>query len=104
MRGHGWCVACGVAITVLGGSASCVGDTASASSTDDIDATAGAADPTIVKTRDGLVAGVREGDVLVWRGIPFAAPPVGPLRWRLPHPVTPWQGVRDASAYRAICP
>jgi para-nitrobenzyl esterase len=39
----------------------------------------------------------------VFKGIPFAQPPVGDLRWREPQPVRPWQGVRDATQYSAAC-
>ena len=39
-----------------------------------------------------------------FKGIPFAAPPVGALRWRAPEPVTPWNGVRQAHEFAAICP
>ena len=41
---------------------------------------------------------------VAFRGIPFAAPPIGPLRWRPPAPVTPWRGVRDASELGPACP
>lgn len=59
-----------------------------------------------------LDAGVVEGAyatgagrrVAVFRGIPFAAPPVGPLRWRAPAPVHAWRGVRAARAFAPICP
>ncbi|OHU53286.1 carboxylesterase/lipase family protein [Mycobacteroides chelonae] len=51
---------------------------------------------TIVQTTSGLLQGVREDGVIVYRGIPFAQPPAGQLRFRPPQPVTPWRGVRDA--------
>jgi para-nitrobenzyl esterase len=40
----------------------------------------------------------------VFKNIPFAAPPVGELRWRPPQPPAPWEGVRDGSEYGAVCP
>ena len=43
-------------------------------------------------------------DAAVFKGIPFAAAPVGDLRWREPQPVKPWIGVRQAAEYGAICP
>ena len=42
-------------------------------------------------------------DIVAFKGIPFAAPPVGDLRWRPPEPVVAWEGVRDASTSGAIC-
>jgi para-nitrobenzyl esterase len=56
-----------------------------------------------VRTSDGLLEGVRQGDVLVYEGVPFAAPPVGDLRWRPPQPVKPWSGVRKADAAGPGC-
>jgi para-nitrobenzyl esterase len=56
-----------------------------------------------VKTADGLLEGVRQGDVVVYRGVPFAAPPVGDLRWRPPEPVKAWSGVRKADAFAPGC-
>jgi hypothetical protein len=51
---------------------------------------------TIVKTVAGQVRGADIGDrILAWTGIPYDAPPVGPLRLRLPRPAEPWNGVRD---------
>ena len=44
-----------------------------------------------------------EGGGLLFRGIPFAAPPVGPLRWKPPQPVVPWKGVREATAEPPSC-
>jgi para-nitrobenzyl esterase len=54
-----------------------------------------------LKTADGILEGVVSGDGLVrtFKGIPYAAPPVGPLRWKPPQPVVPWTGVRKAADY-----
>ncbi|MGZ3375473.1 MAG: carboxylesterase/lipase family protein [Phenylobacterium sp.] len=52
----------------------------------------------------GVVAGAAGGDVVSFKGIPFAAPPVGPLRWRAPQPAAHWSGVREAKAFGAACP
>jgi para-nitrobenzyl esterase len=42
--------------------------------------------------------------LVAWRGIPYAAPPVGPLRFRAPEPPLPWHGVRDASRFGPAAP
>ena len=52
-----------------------------------------------VATEYGLVQGVAENDLTVFKGIPFAAPPVGELRWRAPQPAAKWTGVRAADKF-----
>ncbi|MEJ0027616.1 MAG: carboxylesterase/lipase family protein [Rhizomicrobium sp.] len=52
----------------------------------------------------GKLAGLARDGVLRFNGIPFAKPPVGPLRWRLPEPAEPWAGVRDATRFGNIAP
>jgi para-nitrobenzyl esterase len=51
----------------------------------------------------GLIAGDKK-DVHVYKGIPYAAPPVGERRWKPPQPVSPWSGVRDCFEFGAACP
>lgn len=51
--------------------------------------------PESVLTEYGLVQGAAEADLTVYRGIPFAAPPVGELRWKAPQPAEKWEGVRQ---------
>ncbi len=54
-----------------------------------------------VKVEEGLLQGTLEDGVAVYRGIPYAAPPVGELRWREPRPPAPWEGVRKADKFSA---
>ncbi|HEX5613697.1 MAG TPA: carboxylesterase/lipase family protein [Acidimicrobiia bacterium] len=56
---------------------------------------------TIVDTRAGKVEGFERDGIHQFRGIPYAAPPVGPLRWRPPVREEPWSGVRDATRFSA---
>ena len=56
-----------------------------------------------VRTEQGLVSGVRNvtGDVITFKGVPFAAPPVKELRWKAPQPALPWEGVRKCNTWSA---
>jgi para-nitrobenzyl esterase len=56
-------------------------------------------DDPVVRIAGGAVRGRLEGGLAVFRGIPFAQPPVGGLRFAAPHPVPPWDGVRDAGTF-----
>jgi para-nitrobenzyl esterase len=56
-----------------------------------------------VKIDSGLISGTMDGDVRVFRGIPYAAPPIGDLRWRPPQPVELWEGVRDCTEFGFSC-
>jgi para-nitrobenzyl esterase len=58
----------------------------------------------VVRTSTGLVQGRNTGTQDEYLGIPYAAPPVGALRWRPPRPAAPWHGVRQAAAYAPHCP
>jgi para-nitrobenzyl esterase len=60
--------------------------------------------PTIVVTGSGAVQGLVEGNFLSFRGIPFAAPPVGDLRWRPPAAPASWDGIRSATTFGNRCP
>src|SRR5438045_9795643 len=58
---------------------------------------------TVIKTDAGPVQGAIQDEVEFFKGIPFAAPPVGELRWRAPQPVAKWSAVRQAAHYGADC-
>lgn len=62
-----------------------------------------AATPPVVRVDSGELQGVVDDGVASYKGIPFAAPPVGDLRWRPPQPVAPWTGLRPAAEYGADC-
>lgn len=57
----------------------------------------------IAETNSGKVTGTLSGGVRIWKGIPFAAPPVSALRWRAPQPPAPWAGLRQATDYGNDC-
>jgi para-nitrobenzyl esterase len=59
--------------------------------------------PTVVKIDTGRLQGAVSGGVLAFKGVPFAAAPVGALRWRAPQPVAPWTGVRSATEISKDC-
>lgn len=63
-------------------------------------ASAGRSSEDVITIRDGRIAGAREANgTRVWRGIPFARPPVGLLRGRAPQPADAWSGIRDATVF-----
>ena len=63
-----------------------------------------ALDPLEIRVTGGLVRGVSERGIRAWRGIPYAAAPMGPRRFRAPAPVEPWPGVRDATEFGPVAP
>jgi para-nitrobenzyl esterase len=54
-------------------------------------------------TESGAISGVLEGRLSIYKGVPFAAPPVADLRWRPPEPVAPWTNTRKADAFAPAC-
>ena len=57
-----------------------------------------------VETASGKLAGLRKDGITRFKGVPFARPPVGPLRWRMPEAPEPWTGVRDATKFGTVSP
>ena len=58
---------------------------------------------TTVKVTGGTIEGVDQDGILTYKGIPFAAPPVGDLRWKAPQPLEPWTDVKKADAFGPAC-
>ena len=56
-----------------------------------------------VRVDSGALKGVVAGKIVSFKGVPYAAPPVGDLRWRAPQPPASWQGVRAADRFGAMC-
>jgi para-nitrobenzyl esterase len=61
------------------------------------------ADINEARVTGGTVSGVASGGISVFKGIPFAAPPTGDMRWKAPGPVKAWTGVKKADAFGAAC-
>lgn len=57
-----------------------------------------------VSVDGGRITGLAFDKVRIYKGVPFAAPPVGNLRWKPPHPVTAWKGIRACDSYSPECP
>jgi len=61
-----------------------------------------------IKVDGGYISGTMVGEpgkaVRVYRGVPYAASPVGDLRWKPPQPVEPWSGIREATVFSSMCP
>ena len=62
-----------------------------------------AAGPPVVRSPAGIAQGAIESGIRVFRGLPYAAPPVGSMRWKPPVPAPVWNGVRDATKFGAAC-
>ncbi len=60
-------------------------------------------DPTLASVESGALKGVEKDGIVAFKGVPFAAPPVGDLRWRAPVPAAKWSGVRHAADYGNVC-
>ena len=61
-------------------------------------------DNTLVETLNGPVRGHDDGRVTAWKGVRYAAPPIGDLRWRGPEPPERWTDVADATRFGHVCP
>ncbi|MDR1599108.1 MAG: carboxylesterase family protein [Oscillospiraceae bacterium] len=58
----------------------------------------------VVSVESGKLRGVGKDRYTLFKGVPYAAPPVGRLRWKAPQPTIPWKGVRDADLFGWRCP
>ena len=55
------------------------------------------------RTEQGVLEGIEANGIVTFRGVPFAAPPIGDLRWRAPQPAASWRGVRKAENFSPVC-
>jgi para-nitrobenzyl esterase len=101
-------LAAGAAATaVLIAAAACTSATTSASASKSASSSTGqsaSTNPLVVATAGGTVRGKAVAATDEFLGIPYAAPPVGALRWQPPRPAAPWHGVRSATSYASHCP
>ena len=58
-----------------------------------------AAQKPVVKINSGAISGIEKNGIHIFKGIPFAAPPVGDLRWKAPQPVKPWANIKECTAF-----
>src|SRR6516164_9205106 len=58
----------------------------------------------VIRIEGGQISGTMADGIRSFKGIPFAAPPVGTLRWKAPQPVVPWNGVRACDTFGPECP
>jgi para-nitrobenzyl esterase len=87
-----------IAVAALAaGTASCAGHSAASRPPRSVSAL-------VVRLADGQIRGKRTGGTNEFLGIPYAAPPVGPLRWRAPQPPPHWRGIRTATQFAPHCP
>ncbi|WNO52689.1 carboxylesterase/lipase family protein [Stakelama saccharophila] len=62
-----------------------------------------AAEAPVVEAPAGTVQGIESGDLRIFKGLPYALPPIGDARWRPPRPMPAWGGVRDAASFGPAC-
>ena len=57
----------------------------------------------VVEAPAGMLGGIEDGGLRVFKGVPYASPPVGDARWKPPAPMLAWKGVRQATAFGPPC-
>lgn len=58
----------------------------------------------VVETKSGKIRGEKRENLFLFKGVPYACPPIGPLRWAPPKEKEPWKGIIEAKEYGCICP